>query len=103
MDDLCNAIPTAVRRRLWLNLVGWRLRDGVWHAPHGTQTLDEEMVDEMSDLHFATFLARDWWGECNGEMPPLVPLCAWARGGRLARLALDVDRGLLRNDQRIAA
>jgi hypothetical protein len=62
MDDLCgDAIPTAVRRRLLLNLCGWRLRDGVWHAPHGGPTRSEEQVDAMSDLAFCVFIAP-WLG-----------------------------------------
>jgi hypothetical protein len=61
MDDLCTAIPTAVRRRLLLNLCGWRLRNGHWHAPVGTQTRTEEQVDAMSDLHFCVFIAP-WLG-----------------------------------------
>jgi hypothetical protein len=62
MDDgCCTAIPTAVRRRLLLNLCGWRLRAGVWHAPHGGQTRSEEQVDAMSDLQFCIFIGP-WLG-----------------------------------------
>jgi hypothetical protein len=65
MDDLCcEVIPTAVRRRLLLNLCGWRLRAGVWHAPHGPhgpQTRSEEQIDLMSDLHFCVFIGP-WLG-----------------------------------------
>jgi hypothetical protein len=56
MDDCCTAIPTAVRRRLLLNLCGFRLRAGVWHAPHGAQPRTEEQVDLMSDLQFAVLI-----------------------------------------------
>jgi hypothetical protein len=58
-DSCCTMIPTAVRRRLLLNLCGFRLRAGVWHAPHGThgtQTRSEEQVDLMSDLQFAVLI-----------------------------------------------
>ena len=58
MGDCCDVIPTAVRRRLVLNLVGCRLREGVWHAPHGTQMVDEEALDSVSDEDFEAFLAQ---------------------------------------------
>lgn len=61
MDNGCEVIPTPVRRRLLLNLCGWRLRAGVWHAPVGLQTRTEEAVDAMSDRAFAVFVAP-WLG-----------------------------------------
>jgi hypothetical protein len=61
MDELCTAIPTAVRRRLLLNLCGWRLRGGVWHAPSGSQRCTEEAADAMSDLAFAVLIGA-WLG-----------------------------------------
>jgi hypothetical protein len=67
MDDLSTAIPTAVRRRLLLNLCGFRVRDGVWHAPSGTQTRSEERVDRMSDLAFGVFIGP-WLGSTTSAL-----------------------------------
>jgi hypothetical protein len=44
-DDL---IPTAVRRRLTLNRLGFRLRAGAWVHPDRPLVLTEEVVDRMS-------------------------------------------------------
>jgi hypothetical protein len=68
MDDPCTVIPSPVRRRLLLNLCGWRLRAGVWHAPSGAQTRSEAAVDAMSDLAFAVFIAP-WLGSaCHAAL-----------------------------------
>jgi hypothetical protein len=62
MDDLyCTVTPVAVRRRILLNMTGFRLRDGLWRAPSGGQILTEEAVDAMSDLAFCCLLAP-WLG-----------------------------------------
>jgi hypothetical protein len=61
MHDSGPAIPTPVTRRLVLNLLGFRLRHGHWHAPHGGQMFSEAQLDALSDEAFDDFL-WPWWG-----------------------------------------
>jgi hypothetical protein len=51
-------VPTAVRRRLTMNRLGFRLRAGAWVHPDLPLVLDEELVDRMSPQTWARAVTR---------------------------------------------